>query len=335
MACKINNFSISFLCSWPDLTCSVWRNVMATANCVQLSIPVWNILYPSTDSSLRNGYEFSFIIPSLDPSFSFQHLCISASTGGIPRLYSGVSFALIQAPLSRFVSTAANDGIGTLLEKYDWGPGREVFVAAVVVGFFRMMLMPIDTCKTVLQIENKRGLADLLSRVRRGNIHLLYSGSLANAASSFLGHYPWFYTYNLLSRNTAFIHLFPWVTGRNALIGFISSIISDTVANFMRVIKTSKQALGSSRSDITYAETISMILAVDGWGGLFGRGLKTRILGNALQSILFTVIWRSLSERWKHVDIETARSEASREKNRVDDDDDGVASEKDDYDLER
>jgi len=255
------------------------------------------------------------------------------SKGGIPRLYSGISFALIQAPLSRFVSTAANDGVSALLESYNWGPGREVLVAAVVVGFFRIMLMPIDTCKTVLQIESKKGLSELMTRVRRGNIHLLFSGSLANAASSFIGHYPWFYTYNLLSRNAAFIQLFPWVTGRNALIGFISSIISDTVANFMRVIKTSKQALGSTRSDITYAETISMILAVDGWRGLFGRGLKTRILGNALQSILFTVIWRSLSERWNQVDAETDMEEESSANVIIDDDTDD--SENDEYDVER
>ena len=73
----------------------------------------------------------------------------------------------------------------------------------------------------------------------------------------------------------------------------------------MRVLKTSKQALGStSTSSITYTETLSVIIAVDGWKGLFGRGLKTRILGNALQSILFTVIWRSLSERWTRQDYE-------------------------------
>ena len=178
-------------------------------------------------------------------------------------------------------------------------PGREVVVAAFVVGFFRMMLMPIDTCKTVLQIENKKGLTQLLSKVRKGHIHLLYSRALANALSSFIGHYPWFYTYNLLSKNEALIKSIPWATGRNALIGFMSSIVSDTVANSMRVIKTSKQALGSTRSSITYAETISLILAVDGWRGLLGRGLKTRILGNALQSILFTVVWRGLSERWQ------------------------------------
>ena len=111
-------------------------------------------------------------------------------------------------------------------------------------------------------------------------------------------NFPWFYTYNLLSKNK-FIMSIEWSTARNALIGFISSIVSDTIANSMRVIKTTKQSLGSTRSSTTYAETISLILAADGIRGLFGRGLKTRLLANALQSILFTVIWRGLSERWQ------------------------------------
>lgn len=124
------------------------------------------------------------------------------------------------------------------------------------------------------------------------------------------GHYPWFYTYNLLSRSEALVALIPFVNGRNAFIGFTSSIVSDTVANFMRVIKTTKQALaarddgdieygdGTRAKRATYAEAIAIILAADGWRGLFGRGLKTRIFANALQSIVFTVIWRGLSDRW-------------------------------------
>lgn len=128
---------------------------------------------------------------------------------------------------------------------------------------------------------------------------MLYAGSLANAASSFIGHWPWFYVYNTLSRNEAIHMLFPWTVGRNALVGFLSSIVSDTVANFMRVIKTTKQALSATNVGVTYAETISVILAVDGLRGLLGRGLKTRIMGNALQSILFTVVWRGLAQRWQ------------------------------------
>ena len=34
------------------------------------------------------------------------------------------------------------------------------------------------------------------------------------------------------------------------------------------------------------------VIAVDGITGLFGRGLKTRILANGLQGLLFSVLWK-------------------------------------------
>lgn len=39
-----------------------------------------------------------------------------------------------------------------------------------------------------------------------------------------------------------------------------------------------------------------MILAADGWKGLFGRGLRTRIIANGFQSVVFTVAWRGIAE---------------------------------------
>jgi hypothetical protein len=77
----------------------------------------------------------------------------------------------------------------------------------------------------------------------------------------------------------------------------VASVVSDTIVNVFRVIKTTKQALGSKR-DLSYGDTIRMVVAADGWKGLFGRGLRTRILANALQSVVFTIIWRGLAERW-------------------------------------
>ena len=116
--------------------------------------------------------------------------------GGIPRFYRGLSFALIQAPLARFVSTAANDGVEVFLASWDptkdWGPGRTTMVAGFVVGLWRMLLMPIDTCKTVLQVDSVEGFRHLMRRVKAGKIGVLYQGSLANALSAFVGHYPWY-----------------------------------------------------------------------------------------------------------------------------------------------
>lgn len=107
--------------------------------------------------------------------------------GGIPRFYRGLSFALIQAPLARFVSTAANDGVEALLAALDftkeWGPGRTTFVASIVVGAWRMLLMPIDTCKTVLQVDSAEGFRQLMRRVRAGKVGVLYQGMLSSQCS--------------------------------------------------------------------------------------------------------------------------------------------------------
>jgi hypothetical protein len=115
-----------------------------------------------------------------------------------------------------------------------------------------------------------------------------------------------FYTYNTLSTSDWVRNALPSQLLRNAGIGLVASIISDTVVNAIRVVKTSKQSIGSKHA-VTYSEIIRMILAADGWRGLFGRGLRTRIFANALQSIVFTVIWRGLAEKWsrKGVNKET------------------------------
>jgi hypothetical protein len=116
--------------------------------------------------------------------------------GGIGRFYQGLSFALVQAPISRFVSTAANDGVISLLANLQrtqlWGPGKTTVVASFVVGFWRMLLMPLDTCKTVLQVDSVEGFRNLMRRVKGGKIGVLYQGAIANAFSSILGHYPWY-----------------------------------------------------------------------------------------------------------------------------------------------
>ena len=103
------------------------------------------------------------------------------SQGGVGRFYKGVEFAVIQGPLSRFGSTAANDGVNTLLASLSfsqgWGAARSTFVASLVVGLWRILLMPIDTCKTVLQVDSTTGFKNLIRKVRAGKIGVLYQGA--------------------------------------------------------------------------------------------------------------------------------------------------------------
>lgn len=228
-----------------------------------------------------------------------QTIRILYNEGGIPRFYRGLSFALVHAPLARFVSTAANDGVETLLANLkissNWGPGKVTVIASIVVGMWRMLLMPMDTCKTVLQVDSVTGFRNLMRKVKAGQIQVLYQGAIANAVSAVAAHYPWFYTYKVLHRSRPLQKLISHVHLRNAFIGFTASVISDTFANAIRVVKTTKQSVASKHT-ISYGEVIAMILSADGWKGLFGRGLRTRILGNAIQSVVFTLIWRALAD---------------------------------------
>ena len=64
------------------------------------------------------------------------------------------------------------------------------------------------------------------------------------------------------------------------------------------MLKTTKQASAFYETPVSYRDAAAAIMKADGLRGLFGRGLGTRVLTNALQGILFTVIWRSLHERF-------------------------------------
>lgn len=89
--------------------------------------------------------------------------------------------------------------------------------------------------------------------------------------------------------------LFPRLA-RQAFIGFAASVVSDTVSNSIRVLKTYRQV---NQSRITYLQAAKKIVHEEGWLALFGRGLGTRILANGLQGILFSVLWKLFQDLWE------------------------------------
>lgn len=71
-------------------------------------------------------------------------------------------------------------------------------------------------------------------------------------------------------------------------------MISDTVSNSIRVVKTIKQ---TSKDKLTYKEAIQGVIAKDGIQGLLFRGLKTKLMTNGLQGVMFSVFWKYFQER--------------------------------------
>mmetsp|Transcript_2040 Transcript_2040/g.2296 ORF Transcript_2040/g.2296 Transcript_2040/m.2296 type:complete len:430 (-) Transcript_2040:509-1798(-) len=238
--------------------------------------------------------------------------------GGVPRLYQGLPFALLQGPLTRFGDTAANVGILVLLDQLTWAEGMPLPLrtacGSVAAGLWRIFLMPVDTSKTVMQVEGREGLENLYTSVASEGVGPLYRGALASAAATTVGHFPWFLTFNYLNE------VLPLIEGdaqkdsmviflklaRSAFLGLAASCVSDCCSNSLRVIKTTKQTAGLIKNDdeedsgktreMTYLEAVQLILEKDGWTGLLGRGLKTRLLTNAIQGAAFSVLWRYFQE---------------------------------------
>eukprot|EP01038_Epipyxis_sp_PR26KG_P008881 gene8881-11978_t len=254
------------------------------------------------------------------------------SQGGIPRLYQGLPFAIIQGPLSRFGDTAANALILSLVTAVDSTGTIPVFVrtglGSIGAGLWRIILMPIDTAKTSLQVNGPIGWGVLVSRVKTEGISVLYAGSIASSVATFVGHYPWFLTYNYLndvlplpSQSIKFMEAFsrgsaqsgfglesifylsafqfqnvlsttdPAILDltRSAFIGLCASSFSDICSNSIRVLKTAKQTSGNETSYVVLAKEI---IQEDGIKGLLGRGLQTRLFTNALQGMLFSVLFK-------------------------------------------
>lgn len=215
--------------------------------------------------------------------------------GGIRRFYQGYAFAMVQAPLSRFGDTASNAGILTLMnqlpETKDLPLAFKTACASITAGLFRIVLMPVDTMKTMMQVEGTRGWPLLKTKLQERGPSVLFHGSLAASLATLVGHYPWFLTYNSLNAYlpTPDASERMKILSRSAFIGFTASMISDSVSNSVRVVKTTRQ---TSAIPLSYRKTIQMILSNDGWGGLFGRGLKTKIMTNGIQGLMFSVFWK-------------------------------------------
>lgn len=216
--------------------------------------------------------------------------------GGLARLYQGLlPWAIFQAPLSRFGDTAANELVISVCSQLlpQVPVSVSTFGASMAGACWRILITPVDTCKTMLQTDGAKGWKILMDKISKGGFMVLWQGWEGNYVANVVGNYPWFAVMNLLSNNV------PVPKGnvakliRSAGLGAAASSVSDLVSNSIRVIKTKKQT--HENADISYAAATKEIIDKDGIYGVLFRGLETRILTNVLQGAFFTVLWKSLA----------------------------------------
>jgi len=246
------------------------------------SINVLTLMWMRTimNYQYRYGGDFSSVVKKL------------YAEGGVPRFYRGLAPGLIQAPMARFGDTAANDGALAALEHTTLPTAVKTMAASGCAAGFRVFLMPIDAWKTTKQVEGEEGLKKLIEKTKK-HPSALWQGAVGAMTATWVGHYPWFYTNNQLSES---LPQFDFMYGkhvRRAVIGFASAAVSDCCSNSLRVLKTNRQ---TALVPVSYMDSAKEIIAKDGYAGLFGRGLKTRILTNGLQGALFTIGWKAFAE---------------------------------------
>ena len=82
----------------------------------------------------------------------------------------GVGPALIQGPMSRFGDTAANAGMLSFLDASEntrnLPTSVKTAMASGAAALWRINLMPVDTCKTIMQVEGVKGLPMLRNKIK-------------------------------------------------------------------------------------------------------------------------------------------------------------------------
>jgi hypothetical protein len=235
----------------------------------------------------------------------FEALNQLYNQGGIPRFYKGLPYAMVQGPLCRFGSVASNEGAKKMMQRKYFAimpTQTKIFLASFLGSLFsvlwRIFLMPLDTVKTILQVDGLPGFEKLIKRVMVDrDIKVLFRGSKATTLATFIGH-SWFLMHNWLESMWPRAGSTSARFWRSAFIGFLSSAFSDSLSNSIRVIKTMRQAAIQSgvgdKRDLSYRSIARKLIKEQGYLALFGRGLLTRILSNGLQSILFTIAWQTI-----------------------------------------
>lgn len=63
---------------------------------------------------------------------------------------------------------------------------------SIIAGLFRIILTPVDTVKTIMQVEGKQGLTILGTKIKGKGPTVMFHGAVATASATIVGHYPWY-----------------------------------------------------------------------------------------------------------------------------------------------
>jgi hypothetical protein len=230
-----------------------------------------------------------------------------SALAGVARFYRGCGYALVLAPLSRFGDTACNAGAQALFaarvsdDHHAVPLPAQTAAAALASGVFRACIMPLDTLKTMAQVEGANAPAVLRSKLALlGPRRTLFAGAAGAAGAHAASFWPWFTVHNALQARVPRSQqdgAAGWAAFamRAAGIGLAASAVSDATSNALHVLKTRKQTAPAAMS---YPQAFRAAAAGGGvLRGVLLRGLGTKMCASAANGVLFTILWNAAEER--------------------------------------
>jgi hypothetical protein len=69
---------------------------------------------------------------------------------------------------------------------------------SIISGFWRTLILPVNTWKTSKQVHGKDGLKIILGKAKSYGVSAFYQGGAAEILATSLSHYSWFVIHNYL-----------------------------------------------------------------------------------------------------------------------------------------
>ncbi|VBB19022.1 hypothetical protein YASMINEVIRUS_1554 [Yasminevirus sp. GU-2018] len=221
--------------------------------------------------------------------------------GGVRRLYKGFGVTLLYVPMCRFGDILTNVGTVRYLnsnpETKDLSFSTKTFCGTLLAGVWRVGISPIDAVKNSLQVNGRNATKILRDKIKTHGMRVMYHGSPMTFMTCVTRDYPWFTTYNYLNLYFDTNHKNLTKTQsvvKNAFTGLVASGVTDALTNSLQIVKIIRQ----TQSDkISYQKIVEHVVQKDGVVGLFIRGLKTRLLTNGIQGMMFSVLWNLMMQQ--------------------------------------
>ncbi|CAN8069443.1 unnamed protein product [Agarophyton chilense] len=223
-----------------------------------------------------------------------QALRLLYAQGGVKRFYSGLAPTVMHVTLCRFGDTTANNFALTLAPT-DSLP-LNTLCASFAAAAWRATLLPLETVRSNMQVRGPDGLSAVVDRFRNAGFAGLYRGSAASFSAGLVGHFPFFFTVNIVSQAVPLTEDASILAkiGRNGGMGFLAAMSADIFTNGFKVVATNKQTCDKG---LSYYEVARKIVKRDGIFSIVTRGLKTRMIANGLQGATFVLLWKEIESR--------------------------------------